>query len=196
MESTEHCFPHLLPLLDRHDGFLVACFSDHPLVGRLSEHTRKPVIGILQAGVTASLQLISRHETFGIISTGHAWEKLLTEGVFKFIGVPGDTSPSHEGRTPPFAGVETTGLNATDLHDTSAIEVRQRIKQATCRLLNRDQHGAVGAICLGCAGMVGMEDVVREACMEKLGDGSRHIRVIDGVRAGVGLLQALVAAKF
>ncbi|KAF7965523.1 hypothetical protein HWV62_43068 [Athelia sp. TMB] len=195
-ESVQHCLPHLLPLLDEHDGFLVACYSDHPLVDRLSEHTRKPVVGIFQASITASLQLIKRDETFGIISTGAIWERLLTAGVHSFLGVPGQTHD--DSRATPFAGVETTGLNATDLHNAPASEVRQRIKEATLRLLDRNRHGALGAICLGCAGMAGMEDIVREACFEKLGhsDHPASVRVVDGVKAGVGILVALVAANF
>ncbi|KZP25399.1 hypothetical protein FIBSPDRAFT_1041540, partial [Athelia psychrophila] len=195
-ESVKHCLPHLLPLLDDHDGFLVACYSDHPLVDRLSEHTRKPVVGIFQASITTSLQLIKRHETFGIVSTGAIWEQLLKAGVHNFLGVPGEAHD--DTRATPFAGVETTGLNATELHDAPASEVCQRIKEATLRLLDRSEHGALGAICLGCAGMAGMDEVVRDACNEWLGQSGAHtsVRVVDGVKAGVGVLQALVAAHF
>lgn len=165
-------------------------------MARLSEHTRKPVVGIFQASISASLQLIKSDETFGIVSTGAVWEKLLTAGVHNFLGVPGEAQ--NHSRATPFAGVETTGLNAIDLHDAPAAEVRQRIRQATLRLLDRNEHGALGAICLGCAGMVGMEDIVRDACIEKLGQSGAHksVRVIDGVKAGVGILLALVAADF
>jgi len=196
IESAQHCIPHLLQLLDQHDGFLVACYSDHPLVRMLSTHTRKPVIGIFQASVTTSLHLISRHQTFGIVTTGDIWEGLLTEAVHNFIGVPTDTNI--ESNRNPFAGVETTGLNATDLHDAPAAEVRQRLKEATKRLLARGSHGDVRAICLGCAGMVGLEEVVREACIETFGyvEGTYELKVIDGVKAGVGILQALVRGQF
>lgn len=196
-ESVKHCLPHLLPLLDQHDGFLVACYSDHPLNWTLTEHTHKPVVGIFQASVTASLQLISRHQTFGIVSTGEVWESLLTKAVHDFIGIPSGNR-DHGSRIYPFAGVETTGLNATDLHDAAASEVHRRIKEATKRLLDRDQYGDVRVICLGCAGMVGMDGIVREACKEKLGDieGKHIFMVIDGVRAGVGVLQGLVRGGY
>jgi Asp/Glu/hydantoin racemase len=93
-----------------------------------------------------------------------------------------------------FAGVETTGLNATDLHDAPAEEVRKKMKDAVKRLLKK---GKVGAICLGCAGMSGMDEMVREACIEELGevDGKR-VRIIDGVMAGVAWLEGAVRAGF
>jgi Asp/Glu/hydantoin racemase len=192
-----HCLPHLLPLLDQHDGFLVACYSDHPLVWTLQQSTQKPVVGIFQASVAISLQLIFRHQTFGIVSTGDVWEGLLTNATYELIGFPGDNSGGSD-RASPFAGVETTGLNATELHSVPVSEVHKRIKEATKRLLDHNHHGDVRVICLGCAGMVGMEEIVREACVEKLGDpdGTSPFRVVDGVKAGVGILQSLVRGKF
>lgn len=198
VESARHCLPHLLLSVDQHDGFLVACYSDHPLTWMLCKHTRKPVVGIFQASVATSLQMISRHQTFGIVSTGDVWKSLLTNAVHRFIGSPAENITDVK-RTSPFAGVETTGLNATDLHEAPVAEVHRRIKEATKRLLDRNHYGEVRAICLGCAAMVGMEEVVREACIEKLGsdtNGDSLFRVIDGVKAGVGVLQGLVRGGF
>jgi Asp/Glu/hydantoin racemase len=86
-----------------------------------------------------------------------------------------------------FVGVETTGLNATDLHDAAPAVVGQKVKDATKRLLRR---GDVGAICLGCAGMSGMDEMIREAAVEELGErrGS-DVCIVDGVQAGVAWLQ-------
>jgi len=93
-----------------------------------------------------------------------------------------------------FAGVETTGLNATDLHDAPVDEVRKRMKDAVKRLL---QKGNVGAVCLGCAGMAGMDKMVREACVEELGDVvGQRVRIVDGVVAGVAWLEGVVRADF
>lgn len=65
------------------------------------------------------------------------------------------------------------------------------MKEATKRLLVK---GAV-AICLGCAGMAGMDQTVREACVEKLGekDGQR-VKIIDGVVAGSIFLEGALRA--
>lgn len=184
--------PYLRQLLDRHDGFLVACYSQHPLVPALKEESlirsaRKPVTGIFEASVGTSLQSIHPNEKFGIISTGKVWESILTEATVAFLGTGTEASKR-------FAGVETTGLNATDLHDAPAEEVRKRMKDAVKRLLRK---GHVGAICLGCAGMAGMDEMVREACVEELGevDGKR-VRIVDGVMAGVAWLEGATRAGF
>jgi Asp/Glu/hydantoin racemase len=178
--------------LERYDGFLVACYSQHPLVPLLKEEpvikaARKPVTGIFEASVSTSLQVIHPDEKFGIVSTGKVWEEILMEATTAFLGTGSEASKR-------FAGVETTGLNATDLHDAPAEEVRKKMKDAVKRLLKK---GKVGAICLGCAGMSGMDEMVREACIEELGevDGKR-VRIIDGVMAGVAWLEGAVRAGF
>lgn len=93
-----------------------------------------------------------------------------------------------------FSGVATTGLNATDLHDTPATEVKKRMKDATKTLI---ESGEIGAICLGCAGMAGMEEMVREACIETLGEEKgQDIRIVDGVKAGLVFLEGLLRCEF
>ncbi|OCL06321.1 hypothetical protein AOQ84DRAFT_390265 [Glonium stellatum] len=191
-ESAKHCLPELIPLLDRHDGFLVACYSKHPLVPILKSQdkvkdARRPVTGIFEASVSTSLQIIAPDEKFGIVSTGKVWENILLEAVVDFLGTGSEASKR-------FAGVETTGLNATDLHDAPAEEVRKRMKDAVKRLLGK---GNVGAICLGCAGMAGMNEMVREACVEKLGDeDGNRVRIVDGVQSGAAWLEGAVRSQF
>jgi Asp/Glu/hydantoin racemase len=179
-------------LLDRHDAFLVACYSQHPLVPLLKQEAavkdlRKPVTGIFEASVAASLQAVHPDEKFGIVSTGKVWESILTDATIAFLGTGSEASKR-------FAGVETTGLNATDLHDAPAEEVRKRMKDAVKRLLKK---GNVGAVCLGCAGMAGMDKMVREACVEELGESEGdRVRIVDGVMAGVAWLEGAVRAGF
>jgi Asp/Glu/hydantoin racemase len=127
------------------------------------------ITGIFEASVATALQLINSDESFGIVSTGKVWEELLTDAVTSFLGVAA---------SPKFAGVETTGLNATELHDAPPEIVKQKMKDATKRLLRR---GKVGAVCLGCAGMAGMNEIVREAAIEELGDEGAEVRIVDGV---------------
>lgn len=143
--------------------------------------SNKPVTGIFESSVATSLQLIHPSEKFGIVSTGKVWEEILTEAVESFLGRDGSKR---------FAGVETTGLNATELHDAPQEEVEKRVKEATRRLLRK---GHVGAVCLGCAGMSGMDDWVRSAAIEELGEqeGSR-VRIVDGVKAGVAWLEGAI----
>ena len=91
-----------------------------------------------------------------------------------------------KGKNERFAGVETTGLNATELHSTPQEEVKRRIKEAARRLMAR---GSVKVVILGCAGMAGMDEWVREEALE-------GVKIVDGVKVGVGNLLALIKGKF
>lgn len=167
-------------MLKDHNAFLVACYSPHPLVTLLKSeetirnHPGKLVTGIFEASITSSLQFIQNDQKFGIVSTGKVWEQILSVGVHQFLGTKSCER---------FSGVQTTGLNATELHTAPQEEVRERMKEATKRLV---KDGDVGAVCLGCAGMSGMDDIVREACVEALGnEKGRRVKIVDGVQAGV-----------
>jgi Asp/Glu/hydantoin racemase len=206
-KSAEACLPHVLPLIPHHDAFLVACYSQHPLVNILrSECTkvaaaataggqgpRKYVNGIFEASVTTSLALIAEEQSFGIVSTGKVWEDALTKAVYQFVG-------TGERGSDKYIGCETTGLNATELHDLPADEVTAKMREATRRLVQRGEKGEMGdvqAICLGCAGMVGLDDAVRQACIDFLGDErGKRISIVDGVKAGVGSLVGLAIGGF
>lgn len=144
--------------------------------------------GIFEASVSTALQITKPHQKFGIVSTGKVWEAILTSAVVDFLGL-GTQRASER-----FAGVETTGLNATELHDAPAEEVRKRMKDATKRLVKKAN---VGAICLGCAGMAGMNEMVREACVEELGEerGGR-VKIVDGVAAGAAWLEGVMRMDF
>ncbi|PYH99667.1 hypothetical protein BO71DRAFT_394146 [Aspergillus ellipticus CBS 707.79] len=223
VRSALYCMPFLEPLVSEYEGFIVACFSAHPLVGMLKEKVRsiedeeslglpsemkvkkKYVTGIFEAGVLASLGVISSfqitedpgfekaqsRDTFGIISTGKAWEAELSKAVANMLGSSGD--PKSTGR---FAGVETTGLTAGELHSTPPGEVRKRLVEATERLI-KGAPNPVGAICMGCAGMVGMEDAVREGCVRAYGrQRGNQVRIVDGVIAAAGMLATACKAGF
>jgi Asp/Glu/hydantoin racemase len=191
-ESAKHCAPHLLALLNQYDGFLVACYSQHPLVPWLKEQDivatqGKWVTGIFEASVATSLQLIKPSQRFGIVSTGKVWEEILSDAAAALLGTDSKASKK-------FAGVETTGLNATELHDAPAEEVRSKMMEATKRLLRK---GNVGAVCLGCAGMSGMNEMVRQAAVEELGEqAGKQVRIVDGVQAGVAWLEGATRTDF
>lgn len=212
-KSAMHCSSatHTVPF---YDAFLVACYSAHPLVGMLKRaikdredefpgRRRKYVTGIFEASVTASLSLISAFdfvdqppqlqksqvkETFGIVTTGHAWKEELSGAVTEMLVGNGYSSR--------FAGVETTGLSAIELHTTPPEDVRRRICDATVRLIQNAPH-PVTAICLGCAGMAGMEGAVRQGCIQAYGEKEGNgVRIVDGVVAGAGALVTACKAGF
>ncbi|KAM3415297.1 hypothetical protein BST61_g8826 [Cercospora zeina] len=178
--SAEACLPELKQELNNHDAFLVCCYSQHPLVPRLRQCLRdaglqKPVAGIFEASVATSLQAIDLSQKFGIVSTGSQWEDILGDAVRALLG----------GSSERYAGCRSTGLNADQLHTAPKDEVDQKMKVATKHLL---EEGAK-VICLGCAGMAGMEQTVRNACIEGLGEqDGRRIKIVDGVVAGVSFL--------
>lgn len=212
-QSALNC-SSVLDTIAEYDAFLVACYSAHPLVGMIRQKIKalegsasstrtKYVTGIFEGSITASLSLISGFEfltpgslqkqqiaqSFGIVTTGSAWKDELNKGVNEMLVGAGLQSAG-------FAGTETTGLTAVELHTTEPGEVKQRIIAATQRLL-LNAPTRVGAVCLGCAGMAGMEEAVREGCIQAYGsdEGSR-VRIVDGVVAGAGNLVTACKAGF
>ena len=187
--SAEACLPLLKERMVSYDAFLICCYSQHPLVSQLrqalidaKQPAFKVVTGIFEASVASCLQSINVDQKFGIVSTGSQWEGILQEAVTNLLGSSAETR---------YAGTETTGLNADELHSTPKAEVDRRMKEATKRILSK---GAT-AICLGCAGMAGLDGIVREACVEALGEESgRRIRIIDGVISGVVFLEGALRA--
>lgn len=226
--SALHCRPFVEPLISKYDGFLVACYSAHPLVDMLRDSIRKLedaspgdegtasskgkplqrqkyVTGIFEASVAASLTLISAFQlldtdtlkkaqaevTFGIVTTGSVWKPELTKAVHKMLVDKESDSDSAR-----FAGVETTGLTAGQLHETPPEEVRRKMSDATVRLL-KESAKPVNAVCLGCAGMVGMDESVRDGCIKAYGEAQgRKVHIVDGVVAGIGLLVNMCKAGF
>ncbi|KAI8801598.1 Asp/Glu/hydantoin racemase [Cladochytrium replicatum] len=188
--STTHIFPTLQPHLANHDAFLVACYSSHPLVPRIRQQLGKGqhVTGIFEASVATSLDLLAQREVgaFGIVTTGKVWEEALGRGV-EAMGVAGG------GGERRFAGVESTGLSAYELHALDAAEVRKAISATTRKLLGRRPD--VRVVCLGCAGMAGMEQAVREGCVDALGEAEgERVIIVDGVLAGVNMLAGYLKA--
>lgn len=191
-----------------HDAFLIACYSQHPLVSLLQEEcskiqqqatkgfdgsgARKYVTGIFEASIAISLSLVGsqKAESFGIVSTGKVWETSLKEAVQEMLGAA---------KCSRFAGCWTTGLNASELHDLPQNTVCQKMEDATEMLLQagEDMSTDVTAICLGCAGMVGLETSVRKACIDVLGEEkAKKVAIVDGVKAGVGILLTQARSGF
>ncbi|KAI1294350.1 hydantoin racemase [Xylaria venustula] len=163
-------------------GIVIACFSVHPLVPKLqsSTGTNIAVTGIFEASVLAAISLLAPDQKWGIVTTGKFWEDHLSDGVKAYLG-----QESGKDGNAKFAGVESTGLNAGDFHHgVDPAVVREKMKKATKRLLGK---GNVHAIVMGCAGMAGLEDTIREAASDEHGEEFAYstLHVIDGVRAGV-----------
>lgn len=185
--------------LQKYDGVLVACFSAHPLVHKLAHEQGSrgllAVTGIFEASILASLSLLTTPlsssatpRTWGIVTTGKFWESHLAAGVSDLLGQDPNS------RNVKFAGVESTGLDAGDFHGgMHPAIVRQKLKEATKRLLST---GAVDCVVMGCAGMAGLEETIRDAAIERYGkEAGNRLYIIDGVKAGIGLLEQMVRNK-
>ncbi|KAI0473189.1 hypothetical protein GGR56DRAFT_677213 [Xylariaceae sp. FL0804] len=205
-------------LLRGYDGVVVACFSVHPLVSSLVQLWRTQqdhdggedsawalasppslpppqpqlaVTGIFEASVLAAVSLLlgrPADERWGIVTTGAFWEEHLTAGVRALIGRDGG-----QGR---FAGVFSTGLDASDLHDhDGGGGVVDKIRAATTRLLNAGGTGGrVTCVVMGCAGMAGLEDSIRGAAEAHSGYDFAYgeLHVVDAVRAGVMQVENMI----
>lgn len=153
--------------LDDYDAFVIACYSDHPTVYALREITDKPVVGIAEASML--LSCILGHQ-FSVVTTNREWEPLLWDAV------------RHYGLAERCASVRSTGMAVLDL-ETADGETTDTAIIAAARLAV-EQDGA-DVICLGCAGMAGLDEKVAAA----LG-----VPVVDGVVAALKMLEGAVSA--
>lgn len=192
-ESVSHCLPLLLELAPYFDGFLAACYADHPLVRLLqAQIPDKPVVGIFDASIFAALQLVSPGSRFGILTTGHAYEALLTDGVTTLL-------ENNVSALDQFAGVVASGIGLKDLETDACPEqsvARVKIVKATQLLLQSEARSDVDVICMGGVILIGMERWVHEASQLTWRHCTgRRIRVVDQLAAGMLTLEALLSSK-
>lgn len=176
--------------LNSYDAILVACYSVHPLVQQLSHEFPSSVTGIFEASILTAQLLLKPHsdEKWGIVTTGTFWEEHLADGVKSFLGQDENLSS-----VKTFAGVFTTGLNAGDFHQVSEEEVTSRLRSATKKLL---ESGNVKCVVMGCAGMAGLESIIRSTAEEVQGkQAGKDLYVVDGVKAGILQLEQMMHSK-
>lgn len=145
------------------DAFVIACFSD-PGLYPAREVTRKPVIGIMNAGIATALNLGGKVGVIAIQPTS------IPRHLRNFRGM---------GVMDRIAGDRAVGLNVVDLADESRTLDRMI---ATGRLL-REQDGA-DVIVMGCAGMARY----RERMEADLG-----LPVVDPTQAAVTMALGAIA---
>jgi Asp/Glu/hydantoin racemase len=188
-DSAARCLPLLLKLAPNFDGFLAACYADHPIVDLLQSRVgRKPVVCIFHASVYAALQLNSQGGRFGILTTAPIYETLLEDSVKTMLR-------SNKQALARFAGVAASGIGLADLQrqldDTDGQQekvTRRKIMNSARRLL-RTQGAHVDAICMGGVVLAGLETWVHEACEA---EGRGNVMVVDQLAAGMLTLDALL----
>ncbi|KAK4699590.1 hypothetical protein P7C70_g6668, partial [Phenoliferia sp. Uapishka_3] len=182
IQTAYICFEELLKMgaFEKYAGFLVCCFSDHPLQHMIREYLgpTSPIIciGMFEAGLSSALMTSRR---FGILSTGFGPKPLLAKGVSAFLGASGSDR---------YAGGITSGIRIEELRTEDGEvrkEVERKMKEAAGKV------AALGADCLvlGCAGMSGMEELVREGVRES---GFGEVRVVDAAVVGMRFLAGMV----
>jgi allantoin racemase len=151
--------------LELYDAFVIACYSDHPTVYALREITEKPVLGIAEASIYVACMLGYK---FSVVTTNREWEPLLWDAV------------RHYGMAVRCASVRSTGMPVLALESASPEETYRMILEASRQALEKD---GAEVICLGCAGMSGLDKQL---------EAELHIPVVDGVVSALKLLEGLV----
>jgi len=151
--------------MDEFDAFVIACYSDHPTIYALREISNKPVLGIAEASMYVACMLGHR---FSIVTTNEEWEPLLWDAV------------RHYGLAERCASVRSTRMPVLALEAASPEETTALILKTAQQAVAEDD---AEVICLGCAGMAGMD----KALQDVLG-----LPVLDGVVCALKLLEGLI----
>ncbi len=144
------------------EGVVMAGFGEHGREGA-RELARVPVVDITEAAVHAAMPLGRRYGVVTTLDRAAALieDSLLTAGLLAHC-----------------AGVAGTGLGVLELEEDPERTAAAFIASAQ-RLIDRGAE----VICLGCAGMAGLEESVRSALA---------VPVVDGVAAAVTQVEALI----
>jgi allantoin racemase len=148
------------------DAFVFACYSAHPAIAAARELTGKPALGIAEASMALAVLLGHR---FSIVTTSPRWKPLLEDAVLLY------------GFRDRCASVRASGLAVLDL---KALPPDQLIETLVAEARAAVAQDGAEVICLGCAGMAGLEARLRAELA---------VPIVDGVAAGVKLAEALLA---
>ena len=151
--------------IDNFDAFVIACYSDHPTIYAAREITDKPVVGIAEASMYMACMLGYK---FSVVTTNAEWEPLLWDAV------------KHYGLAERCVSVRTTGMAVLELEAASPQETFAMILDAGRKAVEVD---GAEVICLGCAGMAGLD--------KKL-EAELGVPVVDGVVAALKFLEGMI----
>lgn len=146
------------------DAFILACWGD-PGIEAAREVTAKPVVGIAEASLYVANMLAAK---WSVVTTLHRARDMVEKTIHK------------AGMTGRCASVRTTSLAVLDTENDRANTV-EVLAEASRLAIAED---GAEAICLGCAGMSGLEKQLEE----RLG-----VPVIDSVAAAVKMAESLVS---
>ncbi len=162
------CGPCLEILIDcraEFDGFIIACYGNHPVIHAAREILSQPVVGIMEASLYLACAV---GRTFSVISSGDRAVTMFLDAV-KAFGLEGRCASVRSTGTPVLALEGPEKLNVEEL---ILIEARKAVEEDGAEVIS-----------LGCAGMAGLDERLKR----ELG-----VPVIDGVPSAVKLMEALV----
>ena len=151
--------------MDNFDAFVIACYSDHPTIYALREITDKPVMGIAEASMYTACMIGYK---FSIVTTNEQWEPLLLDSV------------RHYGLFERCASVRSTRMPVLALESAKPEETYQMILKTSQKAINED---GAEVICLGCAGMTGLDKRLEKEL---------NVPVLDGVVCALKFVEGLV----
>lgn len=157
----------------KHKGYLVCCYSDHPLVHSLAKHTKAPVLGIMQATLLYSYANARLTKTFVLTSTS-GWNDLLDKAIVAFAGA--GTFPTQKFQRT--RALDVLVLSLADPHEF------KKISDRLDSVLREYKSDNINCVLLGCAGMAGLDD--------KLSALYPDIVFVDSVKIGVEFVTGLM----
>ena len=174
-QSTQACLQDFQenPKYLEYDGYLIACYSDHPLVYQLPKllSSQRVVMGIFQASMLYSMHYATSGCKTAILTSSIAWEKLLDDAIIKYCGNV-DVFPDAR-----FNHSLACNIPVLELHHEKHFPVIQN-------KITQLQNNNVGIILLGCAGL---------SCLhQKMKRFAPNIKFVDSVKVGIKLLIAYV----
>ncbi|MBN1536202.1 MAG: aspartate/glutamate racemase family protein [Anaerolineales bacterium] len=163
--SCTPCLEVLIAHQAEFDGFIIACYGNHPVIHAAREMLNQPVLGIMEASLY--LACIAGH-TFSVISSGDRAITMFWDAIKAF----GIKERCASVRSTGTAVLALEGLGKEKVEDLILAEARKAVEEDGAEVIS-----------LGCAGMAGLDERLKR----ELG-----VPVVDGVAAAVKLIEALV----
>lgn len=163
--SSVPCMEILIDRRSEYDGFIIACYGNHPVISAGREMLNQPVVGIMEASLHLACAV---GHCFSIISSGDRAVTMFEDAVRAY---------GFESRC---ASIRSTGTPVLALEGSESSRVEELITAEARKAVEED---GAEVISLGCAGMAGLDERLKREL---------KVPVIDGVTAAVKLMEALV----
>ena len=164
--SASPCLELLISNRNQFDGFVIACYGNHPVITAAREMLQQPVIGIMEASLYLACMV---GQKFSIITSEERAISMFEDGV------------RHLGLESRCASIRSTGTAVLALEGQNKNDVEDLILTESRKAVELD---GAEVISLGCAGMAGLD----QRLSRELG-----VPVVDGVPAAVKLLEGLIS---